>query len=132
MENHKEIMKAKITYFLLILLLFGMPTCIRAIVTHNSRVEQNTVSNDSLSSRIPDKGTKQKSIIADIPPIYEGSYQGKNAKGSGPVKSITHLDPDLLIPKEGYSVGSPEGAISVNNSGAAVYRLNIEIPIGGA
>lgn len=126
-------MRAYITRYILISLLsFGLPTCIQAVVTHCFRTSQGTIPDDSLYSSVPVRSVDIAETMSTLPPIYAPKKLGETIK-SEPVGSIVPASSDSpLVSNAGYSVGTPEGAVSVDNFGAAVYSLKIEVPNGGS
>lgn len=132
MENHKEIMRAYITRSLLLLLSLGLTTCIQAAVTHGFRTGQNTTIDGSLPESVPAGSTESVGTMSAPSPIYNHPYPGNPMK-LDPIDPIVPVTPNLpLTPNAGYSVGTSQGAVSVGNSGAAVYSLKIEAPNRGS
>ena len=131
MENHKEMMKSYITRYLLFLLSLSLPAYAQTTDTHYFRAGQDTIPNDSLPGRAPVRNTKSAVIIApSLPPP-----KPKPGDPLWPKDPIVPFKPGDLTPPSpnaGYSVGTPEGNVSVSNSGAAVYDLKIKAPNGGA
>lgn len=132
MENHKE-MRAYITRYILISLLsLGLPTCIQAAITHGSRTNQDTISDDSLYSSAPVRSVEPAGAMSTPSPIYAPHISGETIKPEPFVPIVPVPSDPPQVPNAGYSVGTPEGAVSVDNFGAAVYSLKIEVPNGGS
>ena len=119
-------MKAYITRYILCLLSFGLPICIQAAIT--ARTGQDTILDGNLPENAPVRSTESVSTISAYNQLYP-----RNTMKSDPIGSIVPVTQNLpLTPNVGYSVGTPEGVVSVDNSGAAVYSLKIEVPNGGS
>lgn len=120
MENRKEMRR-----YLLQVLLFSVVTGWASTISAN-------VSNDSIKTI-----AKQKSITTTAN-TFDKLYPNPD-KPFDPGKPIFPLHPDKsVVPtpptstSSTYDVGSPKGTLSVNNSGAAVYSIDISAPNGGS
>ena len=120
MENRKTMKKT-----LLQALLFSVVTGLAGTISANA-------SNDSIKTI-----AKQKTITATAN-TFDKFYPNPD-KPFEPVDSILPIYPDKpVVPtpptstSSTYDVGSTKGALSVNNSGAAVYSINISAPNGGS
>lgn len=120
MENRKEMRRN-----LLQALLFSVVT------SWASTISANAI-NDSIQT-----ATKQKTISATAN-IFDKLYPNSD-KPFELVDSISLIYPENpVVPtpptstSSTYDVGSPKGALSVNNLGAAVYSINISAPNGGS
>lgn len=132
MENRKTIKKN-----LFQALLFSVVTGLAGTISANA-------SNASIKTI-----AKQKTITATantFDKLYPNPDKPFEPIGTiGPVRPIDSGDPILPIHPDKpvvsnpptstsstYDVGSPKGSLSVNNSGAAVYSINISAPNGGS
>lgn len=102
MEDHKEVVKASMIRLLFFIMTFSLPACAMA---------KDSTSVNSLGIKDP---INFDSIMPfpkepDLPVLPERPF----------------------VPESDYSVGTPEGSISIGGSGAATYSLKIEAPDGG-
>ena len=115
MENRKEMRR-----YLLQALLFSVVTGLASTISANA-------SNDSIKTIAFDKLRPNPDKPFPILPIdsAEGHFLPIH-----PDKPLVPTPPTST--SSTYDVGSPKGALSVNNSGAAVYSINISAPNGGS
>ena len=132
MENHQEIMKVYITLSLLFLLSFSSPAFIQATHVRGFLNIQDTIPNNSLFGKVSVRNTGLVGGMSALPPTYSAPSHGDPVKpDTATVGQVISVTSDLP-PNTGSPVGTPEGNLSVGNSGAAIYNLKIEVPSGGS
>lgn len=138
MENRKE-MRRNILQVLLFYLVTGLSCTISANASNDSIVKPKAINAtvNKFDKYYPntDKPFEPVGPIGPVHPIDSGKliipiYPGDSVLLFHPNKPVVPTPPAST--SSSYDVGSPKGALSVNNSGAAVYNINISIPNGGS
>ena len=138
MENYQEIKKTRfIQQLSWILCLFIIPMlCHAGALEHQcAMIAKATALDDvvaeDITKRIP-VSDDHKDIKKDIYTLGKVTHPLKPIPNEPPTTPPLHPNPPTSPRAQSpYSVGTPKGALSVNDMGAAIYNLKIDLPSDG-
>ena len=119
-------MNTHIAHALLLFILLNIPNIISGAVAHSSSLNQRTESNDTLYSM-----TDAEIMMSASTDISDDIHTGKATLSDYTEPVAPETQSQQSPPNAGCAVGTPEGAVSVSASGAAVYNMSIATPNGG-